>query len=53
MRWSERSRTAQSPADARAARDASSALTQRFYDELTGIQYGTAPDPMGWVVPVA
>ena len=29
------------------------ALTQRFYDELTGIQYGTAPDPMGWVVPVA
>ena len=29
------------------------ALTQRFYDELTGIQYGTAPDPRGGVVPVA
>ncbi len=25
---------------------------QRFMDELTGIQYGAKPDPMGWVVPV-
>lgn len=25
-------------------------LTQRLYDALTGIQYGTAPDPYGWTV---
>ena len=25
------------------------ALTQRLYDELTGIQYGRRPDPHGWV----
>lgn len=27
-------------------------LTQKFYDRLTGIQYGTEPDTLGWVVPV-
>ena len=25
-------------------------LTQRLYDTLTGIQYGTLPDPHGWTV---
>ncbi len=25
-------------------------LTQRLYDTLTGIQWGTRPDPFGWVV---
>ena len=24
------------------------ALSQRLYDELTGIQWGTRPDPFGW-----
>ena len=24
------------------------ALSQRLYDELTGIQWGTKPDPFGW-----
>lgn len=28
------------------------ALTQRLYDTLTGIQWGTRSDPYGWVVPV-
>ena len=28
------------------------ALTQRLYDELTGIQYGRRPAPHGWVCPV-
>ena len=28
------------------------ALTQRLYDTLTGIQWGTAPDPYGWTVKV-
>ncbi len=28
------------------------AITQRLYDEITGIQYGTKPDPHGWVVPI-
>ena len=27
-------------------------LTQRLYDTLTGIQWGTEPDPYGWTVPV-
>ena len=27
-------------------------LTQRLYDTLTGIQWGTLPDPHGWIVPV-
>ncbi|HUA76534.1 MAG TPA: aminotransferase class IV, partial [Acetobacteraceae bacterium] len=27
-------------------------LTRRLYDALTGIQYGTAPDPFGWTVTV-
>ena len=27
-------------------------LAQRLYDTLTGIQWGTRPDPFGWVVPV-
>ncbi len=27
-------------------------LTQRLYDTLTGIQWGTLPDPYGWTVPV-
>ena len=27
-------------------------LTQRLYDTLTGIQWGTEPDPYGWVEPV-
>ena len=27
-------------------------LTQRLYDALTGIQWGTEPDPYGWTVPV-
>ena len=25
------------------------ALTQKLYDTIVGIQYGTAPDPHGWV----
>lgn len=25
-------------------------LTQRFYDEITGIQYGARPDPRDWVM---
>ena len=24
----------------------------KLYDELTGIQWGTKPDPFGWTVPV-
>ncbi len=28
------------------------ALTRRLYDGLTAIQYGEAPDPFGWTVPV-
>ena len=24
-------------------------VTQKLYDELTGIQYGVKPDPMGWI----
>ena len=27
-------------------------LTQKIYDELTGIQWGTRPDPCGWVMPL-
>ena len=27
-------------------------LTQRLYDTLTGIQWGTLPDTKGWTVPV-
>jgi branched-chain amino acid aminotransferase len=27
-------------------------LTQRLYDAITGIQYGSAPDPFGWTMPV-
>jgi branched-chain amino acid aminotransferase len=27
-------------------------LSQRLYDELTGIQYGERPDPHGWIVRV-
>jgi branched-chain amino acid aminotransferase len=27
-------------------------LSQRLYDELVAIQFGKAPDPMGWVEPV-
>jgi branched-chain amino acid aminotransferase len=27
-------------------------LTQRLYDTIVGIQYGLAPDPHGWTVPV-
>ena len=27
-------------------------LTQRLYDAIVGIQYGTAPDTRGWAVPV-
>ena len=27
-------------------------LTQKLYDTLTGIQWGTQPDPFGWIVPV-
>ena len=25
-------------------------LTQKLYDTLTGIQWGTEPDPYGWTV---
>ena len=28
------------------------ALTQRLYDTIVGIQYGTAPDPYGWTRPL-
>lgn len=28
------------------------ALTQKLYDTLTGIQWGTAPDPYGWTLAV-
>ncbi len=28
-------------------------LAKKFFDTLMGIQYGTAPDPMGWIEPVA
>lgn len=27
-------------------------LTKKLYDTLTGIQYGTEPDPFGWIVEV-
>lgn len=27
-------------------------VTQRLYDELTGIQWGKRPDPFGWIDPV-
>lgn len=27
-------------------------VTQRLYDSIVGIQYGTAPDTRGWMVPV-
>ena len=27
-------------------------LTQKLYDELTGMQWGRLPDPYGWIVPV-
>ncbi len=27
-------------------------LTQKLYDTLTGIQYGEAEDPFGWVLPI-
>lgn len=28
------------------------ALTQKIYDELTGIQWGRKPDPLGWVMKI-
>jgi len=28
-------------------------VAQAMYDQLTGIQYGTRPDSMGWVVPLS
>jgi branched-chain amino acid aminotransferase len=28
------------------------ALTQKLYDTIVGIQYGTAPDPHGWALPL-
>lgn len=28
------------------------ALSQKLYDELTGIQWGTKPDPFGWTCPI-
>jgi len=28
-------------------------VAQKLYDAITGIQYGKAEDPLGWVVPVA
>ncbi len=28
-------------------------ISQRLYDEITGIQYGERPDPHGWMEPVA
>jgi len=27
-------------------------LTEKLYDTIVGIQYGTAPDTRGWTVPV-
>ena len=27
-------------------------LSQKLYDELTGLQWGTKPDPFGWTCPV-
>lgn len=27
-------------------------LSQKLYDELTGIQWGTKPDPFGWICPI-
>ena len=27
-------------------------LTQKLYDAITAIQYGKAPDPHGWTMPV-
>ena len=27
-------------------------LTQKLYDTITGIQWGTVPDPYGWIVPM-
>lgn len=27
-------------------------LSRRLYDELTGIQWGTKPDPFGWTWPI-
>lgn len=29
------------------------AVAERLYEALTGIQYGTAPDKYGWMVPIA
>jgi branched-chain amino acid aminotransferase len=29
------------------------ALTQKLYDNLTGIQYGKIPDPFGWLVRIS
>ena len=28
------------------------AVSRRLYDELTGIQWGTCPDPFGWTCPI-
>jgi branched-chain amino acid aminotransferase len=28
-------------------------IAQKYYNAITGIQYGKAEDPMGWIVPVA
>ena len=27
-------------------------LTRRLYDTITGIQWGTEPDPYGWAMPL-
>jgi len=35
-----------------AAEQKTGPLTKKLYDELTGIQWGTRPDPFGWTVPV-
>jgi len=28
-------------------------ITQKLYDELTGIQYGRLPDPFGWMLKIS
>jgi branched-chain amino acid aminotransferase len=28
-------------------------VAQKYYDAITGIQYGKAKDPLGWVAAVA
>jgi len=35
------------------ARDEVGPVARKYYNAITGIQYGKADDPLGWIVPVA